>query len=132
MAARRVRRESREEIKAELMVYFEQKADELLDWQEKQGATDLWTIEELVEQAGRAVQGKLVESLVESQQQGLSVTETCPTCGGRLEYWGERRRALETSVGPIKLNRPYYYCRHRQVGFFPSGRRIEAEPPSVE
>lgn len=132
MAARRVRMKSREERKAELMAYFEQKADELLDWQEKQGATDLWTIEELVEQAGRAVQGKLVESLVESQQPGLSVTETCPTCGGRLEYWGERRRDLETSVGPIKLNRPYYYCRPCQVGFFPSGRRIEAEPPSVE
>ncbi len=132
MAARRVRMKSREERKAELMAYFEQKADELLDWQEKQGATDLWTIEELVEQAGRAVQGKLVESLVESQQPGLSVTEACQTCGGRLEYWGERRRDLETSVGPIKLNRPYYYCRHCQVGFFPSGRRIEAEPPSVE
>jgi hypothetical protein len=132
MAARRVRRKSREEIKAELMVYFEQKADELLDWQEKQGATDLWTIEELVEQAGRAVQGKLVERLVESQQQGLSVTATCPTCGGRLEYWGERRRDLETSVGPINLNRPYYYCRHCQVGFFLSGRRVEAKPPSVE
>jgi hypothetical protein len=132
MAARRVRRKSREEIKAELMAYFEQKADELLDWQEEQGATDLWTIEELVEQAGRGVQGKLVETLVERQQRGLSVTETCPTCGGRLEYWGERRRDLETSVGPIKLNRPYYYCRHCQVGFFPSGRRIEAKSPSVE
>jgi hypothetical protein len=132
MAARRVRRKSREELKAELMVYFEQKADELLDWQEKQGATDLWTIEELVEQAGRAMQGKLVESLVEGQQRGLSVSEMCPTCGRRLEYWGERRRGVETSVGPINLNRPYYYCRHCQVGFFPSGRRIEAEPPSVE
>jgi hypothetical protein len=132
MAARRVRRKSREERKAELMAYFEQKADELLDWQEEQGATDLWTIEELVEQAGRAVQGKLVEALVESQQRGLSVTETCPTCGGRLEYWGERRRGVETSVGPIKLNRPYYYCRHCQVGFSPSGRRIEAKPPRVE
>jgi hypothetical protein len=132
MAARRVRRKSREEIKAELMAYFEQKADELLDWQEEQGATDLWTIEELVEQAGRGVQGKLVETLVERQQRGLSVTETCATCGGRLEYWGERRRDLETSVGPINLNRPYYYCRHCQVGFFPSGRRVEAKPPCVE
>jgi DNA repair exonuclease SbcCD ATPase subunit len=132
MAARRVRRKSREERKAELMAYIEQKADELLDWQEQQGTTDLWTMEEMVEQIGRAVQGKLVETLVESQQRGLSVTETCPTCGGRLEYWGERRRDLETSVGPINLNRPYYYCRHCQVGFFPSGQRVEAEPPSVE
>jgi hypothetical protein len=127
-----VRRKSREERKAELMAYIEEKADELLDWQEKQGTTDLWTMEEKVEQIGRAVQGKLVEALVESQQRGLSVTETCPRCGGRLEYWGERQRDLETSVGPIKLNRPYYYCRHCQVGFFPSGQRIEAEPPSVE
>ena len=132
MAARRVRMKSREERKAELMAYIEQKADELLDWQEQQGTTDLWTMEEMVEQIGRAVQGKLVETLVESQQRGLSVTETCPTCGGRLEYWGERRRDLETSVGPINLNRPYYYCRHCQVGFFPSGRRVEAKPPSVE
>jgi DNA repair exonuclease SbcCD ATPase subunit len=132
MTARRVRRKSREERKAELMAYIEQKADELLDWQERQGTTDLWTMEEKVEQVGRAVQGKLVETLVESQQRGLSVTETCPTCGGRLEYWGERQRDLETSVGPIKLNRPYYYCRHCQAGFFPSGRRIEAEPPRVE
>ena len=132
MAARRVRIKSREERKAELMAYIEQKADELLDWQEQQGTTDLWTMEEMVEQIGRAVQGKLVETLVESQQRGLSVTETCPTCGGRLEYWGERQRDLETSVGPINLNRPYYYCRHCQVGFFPSGRRIEAKPPSVE
>ena len=132
MAARRVRIKSREERKAELMAYIEQKADELLDWQEEQGATDLWTMEEKVEQVGRAVQGRLVETLVESQQRGLSVTETCPTCGGRLEYWGERRRDLETSVGPINLNRPYYYCRHCQVGFFPSGQRVEAKPPCVE
>ena len=132
MAARRVRIKSREERKAELMAYIEQKADELLDWQEEQGATDLWTMEEKVEQVGRAVQGRLVETLVESQQRGLSVTEMCPRCGRRLEYWGERRRDLETSVGPINLNRPYYYCRHCQVGFFPSGQRVEAKPPSVE
>ena len=67
MAARRVRMKSREERKAELMAYFEQKADELLDWQEEQRATDLWTIEELVEEAGQAVQGKLVETLVEDR-----------------------------------------------------------------
>jgi len=132
MAARRVRIKSREERKAELMAYIEQKADELLDWQEEQGATDLWTMEEKVEQVGRAVQGRLVETLVESQQRGLSVTEMCPRCGRRLEYWGERRRDLETSVGPINLNRPNYYCRPCQVGFFPSGQRVEAKPPCVE
>lgn len=133
MAARRVnKRKSREERKAELMAYLEQKADELLDWQERQGTTDLWTMEEMVEQVGRAVQGKMVETLVASQQAGLSVSETCRECGGRLEYWGERQRGLETSVGPVKVDRPYYYCRHCQVGFFPSGQRIETEPPSVE
>ena len=132
MAARRVRRKSRAERKAELMAYFEQKADELLDWQERQGTTDLWTMEERVEQVGRAVQGKLVETLVESQQRGLSVNETCSRCGGRIEYWGERRRGLETSVGAINLTRPYYYCRHCQVGFFPSGPCVEAEPSRVE
>ena len=133
MAARRVKkRKSREERKAELMAYLEQKADELLDWQEQQGTTDLWTMEEMVEQVGRAVQGKVVETLVASQQEGLSVSESCRECGGRLAYWGERGRGLETSVGSVKVNRPYYYCRHCQVGFFPSGQRIEAEPPSVE
>ena len=132
MAAGRVKRKSREERKAELMAYFEQRAEELLDWQEQQGTTDLWTMEERVQQVGRAVQGKMVETLVESQQQGLSVSETCQECGARLEYWGERQRGVETSVGPIKVNRPYYYCRHCQVGFFPSGHRVEAEPPSVE
>jgi hypothetical protein len=133
MAARRVKKgKSREERKAELMAYFDQKAEELLDWQEKQGIIDLWTMEEKVEQVGRAVQGKMVETLVESQQRGLSVSESCPKCGGRLAYWGERGRGLETSVGPVKVNRPYYYCRHCQVGFFPSGQELEAEPPSVE
>jgi len=39
MAARSEKEKSRRD-QAELMVYFEQKADELLDWQEKQGATD--------------------------------------------------------------------------------------------
>lgn len=133
MAARRVKKgKSREEHKAELMAYFDQKAEELLDWQEQQGMTDLWGMEEKVEQVGRVVQGKMIEVLVASQQRGLSVTEMCLECGGRLAYWGERRRGLETSVGPIKVNRPYYYCRHCQVGFFPSGQRVEAEPPSVE
>ena len=133
MAARRVKKgKSREERKAELMAYFDQKAEEILDWQEKQGVTDLWRMEEKVEQVGRSIQGKMVETLVESQQRGLSVRERCPECGGGLAYWGERRRGLETSVGPIKVNRSYYYCRHCQVGFFPSGQHIETEPPSVE
>ncbi len=119
MAARRVRRKSRAELKAELMVYFEQKADELLDWREEQGATDLWTIEELVEQAGRAVQGRLVETLVESQQRGLSVSEMCPTCGRQLDYWGERWRGVETNVGADQPQSAVLLLSPLSGGFFP-------------
>src|SRR4051812_18366246 len=50
----------------------------------------------LVEQAHRA--------LVEQR------TAACPRCGQTLSARGPQERTVETLVGAIRLQRPYFYC----------------------
>ena len=43
----------------------------------------------------------------------------CPGCGQRLRRKRVEQRTLTTLHGPVRLQRPYFYCRDCRIGFHP-------------
>ena len=43
----------------------------------------------------------------------------CPRCDGVLRAQEFVCRTVETMVGPVQLERPYFYCRRCRVGCYP-------------
>lgn len=43
----------------------------------------------------------------------------CPKCGQELKARGPHRRTIETMVGVIEIERPYFYCMQCGEGFYP-------------
>ena len=68
-----------------------------------------------------ALTGAVVEAYVERtfgaylQQEQAS----CGSCGKMLTARSSRSRTVETLVGPVTLNRPYFYCVSCGQGFYP-------------
>ncbi len=52
-------------------------------------------------------------------------TASCPGCGRRLWARGPHQRTVETLVGTITLERPYFYCVSCQEGFYPLDEQLE-------
>jgi hypothetical protein len=44
---------------------------------------------------------------------------TCPRCDGMLRARERVCRTVETMVGPVQLERPYFYCRSCRLGRYP-------------
>jgi len=43
----------------------------------------------------------------------------CRNCGDQVYSMGKRIRVIQTMVGQIRLERPYFYCRRCKKGFYP-------------
>lgn len=91
------------------------------------------TLEQLV-QAVLAMRqellGPVAQSLVE-QEHGQTVTQArarCPHCGQTLSARGPEHRTVETLVGAVTLERPYFYCLPCQAGFSPLDEALELLP----
>ena len=68
-----------------------------------------------------ALTGGLTETIVAHAHQG-EYTRTqshCPQCNGCLTARAPVPRTVETLVGPVQLERPYFYCRTCRVGVYP-------------
>jgi len=63
----------------------------------------------------------LVEAFVERRHGQYLVQEeaVCPQCDRALKARPARPRTVETLVGPVTLERPYFYCAACQHGFYP-------------
>jgi Uncharacterised protein family (UPF0236) len=55
-------------------------------------------------------------------------TAGCPHCGRMLAARGPVPRTVETLVGAVTLERPYFYCVPCQVGFSPVDEALELLP----
>jgi hypothetical protein len=74
--------------------------------------------------------GSLTEALVE-QRWGAEHEQTsalCPHCGRAVAARGVVRRTLQTLVGEVELNRPYFYCVPCGQGFAPLDRALGLAP----
>lgn len=50
----------------------------------------------------------------------------CP-CGGRAHYHGRHQKTFGSVLGPLRLNRAYYYCAQCKSGFCPRDRALGME-----
>ena len=63
----------------------------------------------------------LVEAFVERRHGHFLAQEeaACPKCKGLLRARPSRSRTVETLLGPVTLERPYFYCVGCHHGFYP-------------
>lgn len=71
--------------------------------------------------------GQVTEALV-SQRHAQALGQQnapCPHCGGSLPARGLVSRTVETLVGEVALERPYFYCLQCKQGFYPLDKALE-------
>jgi hypothetical protein len=79
-----------------------------------QVSATIWTLRQ-------QLTGSVAETIVhqthpeEQQRQQMS----CPTCARLLSARGPVQRCVETMVGAVELERPYFYCQVCRVGTYP-------------
>jgi hypothetical protein len=68
-----------------------------------------------------ALTGGLTETIVTHVHQGEYTRKQvhCPQCDCRLTARAPVPRTVETMVGPVQLERPYFYCRTCCCGLYP-------------
>src|SRR5262249_7499082 len=98
--------------------------DEWLDGLEIQlpeSAPTLAQVTETVWNLRQAPPGGLTETIVEHTHRGESTRQQspCATCGRLLTARTPVSRTIETMVGAVQLERPYFYCRACREGVYP-------------
>ena len=65
--------------------------------------------------------GGLTEAMVAHVHRGEHdrTQVNCPRCDGVLRAQAFVGRTVETMVGPVQMERPYFYCRRCRVGCYP-------------
>ena len=117
-----------DEFKARLMAEMEAEIEKLLGEAGTPSQVTLTEIEQAAGEAGRRIEQRIAQRLVEeaAQAQGQEKTK-CPQCGGKLHYKGQKTRWVATVSGEVKVRRGYFYCEACGKGVFPPGSQMEAD-----
>ena len=109
---------------------FRKRAHAALDWfldrlethmSQRGSVPTLMEITESVSHERSGLMSALVEAFVERRHGHYLVQEEadCPQCSRRLRARPSRSRTVETLLGPVTLERPYFYCVACHHGFYP-------------
>ena len=101
-----------ESLRQQLHARFDQWLDKLEEqWPES--APTLAAVTETVWDLRQALTGSLTETLVAHTHQDEYTRQQshCPQCDRLLTARAPVPRTVETMVGPVQLERPYFYCR---------------------
>lgn len=81
----------------------------------------LLQMSEALRQGRGALTGGLLQAYVAKTFASYLVQAqaSCPGCGCALPARPSRPRTVETLVGPLTLERPYFYCEDCRQGFYP-------------
>jgi hypothetical protein len=92
-----------------------------LEAQLQEPAPTLTQVTETVWHLRQALTGGLTETLVAHAHQSEYTRKQshCPQCNCLLTARAPVPRTVETLVGPVQLERPYFYCRTCCVGVYP-------------
>jgi hypothetical protein len=107
-------------LRQQLHERFEQWRDAL----ERQLPEAELTVDQVSETIGgmrQRLTASVAQTLVEHHHQDEQRRSSlrCATCARLLKARPPVRRTVETLVGAIELERPYFYCRHCQCGRYP-------------
>ena len=117
-----MKKEEREQRKAEFLEEAGMLFDELLDWEEGTRAPTLTEIEEVILTLRERMGRKMAGDMLEHQEAGTPVPgPTCPRCEREMRYKGEKGTGIESRLGILEVERGYYYCENCRQGFFPPG-----------
>jgi hypothetical protein len=86
-----------------------------------EGEPTLGQVSETIQALRQQLTGGLAETIVQhthSKEQHRAYL-TCPTCQHLLAARGPVHRRVETMIGGIELERPYFYCRVCRKGHYP-------------
>jgi hypothetical protein len=109
--------------------------DEWLDRLEIQlpgAAPTLAQVTETMWNLRQALTGGLTETIVKHTQRGEYTRQqtSCAQCGRLLTAHAHVARTVETMVGALQLERPYFYCRVCRDGVYPYGQNIRTHLPT--
>ena len=112
-------RRTRGQMEEALAGVMRKNTQELLDWCEETPKPTLEQIEERVLSWREALGKATTELIVGNQEARAPAVVRCPRCGQEAEHKGLRVVNIESRVGPLKIERVYYYCPRCRAGFFP-------------
>jgi hypothetical protein len=120
-------------LHAEARQWLHEYFDRWLDGVEERVKETPRTLEQMVRAVLTVRQellGAITQSLVEQEhrQTLMQARALCPKCGRALVARGPVRRTVETMVGAVALERPYFYCEPCQEGFSPVDAALELLP----
>jgi hypothetical protein len=123
----------REEVKQELMSSAEEVIEGLLAWLEDHPKPTLGEIEEAVLGLRKELGRRMANAVMARQEERRAVPgPVCEKCGQEMQYKGEKRDVVESRLGPLKLERGYYYCARCKEKSFPPGPTTESERQTLE
>ncbi len=109
-------------LKAQLMREIEVTIGQMLAECPTADQITLSDMERLVSQAGREIQNRVLQRLVETKQaREADERPVCRHCQQPMTYKGQQRRRVVTEDGEIEVERAYYYCTTCREGLFPPG-----------
>lgn len=96
--------------------------ERLQKWSQEHRTASFDEIAAEVGRERRELMGQLLRELASKNQREVEALQTaCPTCGGRTQGKGQKKRGVSHLEGETKLERAYRYCAECRSGFFPPG-----------
>jgi DNA-directed RNA polymerase subunit RPC12/RpoP len=111
----------RETLKAELLAEAEQAIEAMLKQLPDEGDLSLRDMENAAGVLQQRLGQATVQTLLNQESTRASGEMTCPSCGGRMQRRGRRKKRLVTVRGEVELERAYYVCPKCGNKRFPPG-----------
>ena len=90
---------------------------------------------EAIEMAARREALRVAARVIEQRFNADASDRAGPTvrceCGGPARYVGRRSKTFHSVLGPLRLDRAYYYCAPCEAGFCPRDRTLDVESSSL-
>jgi hypothetical protein len=116
--------------RGEIRQHLHGRFDQWLDGLEARVKASQPTVEELTQGVftlRQELTQAVAEGLVEQAHRGLveQRTAACPQYGQTVVARGPQERTVETLVGAVRLQRPYFYCERCQLGMVPLDEALQ-------
>jgi hypothetical protein len=93
----------------------------------KTGRLDLEALETAVRSAMHRAGAAALSELLQFPTPAVTKRRLPCKCGREAHYQELRTKPVLTAVGPVKVSRPYYLCRHCHTGQFPADVELDIE-----